>query len=180
MSYNIEKLNINNAKDYARVNALAWYQSYQGIVNGDFLIQINKEEEIQQATKRLIEGLRDDSRRFLLKVDHDYVGILRVRKSKYDKYPHCGELGALYLLDNAKKKGYGKILFHKAIEELIDMGYHDMVIGCLIDNPTNTFYQHMGGQLVDTNVLHIAEQTLTENVYYYENILSLKNKVDHI
>lgn len=37
MNYVIESMNENNAENYARVNALAWKQSYKGIVDDDFL-----------------------------------------------------------------------------------------------------------------------------------------------
>ena len=169
MDYIIEKLYLDNVENYARVNALAWKQSYKGIVNDDFLELINTEPEIQKSILNLKEGLKDNSRRFLLKYDNEYVGVLRVRKTKYDKYTECGELGALYLLDSVKGKGLGKILFNKAINELKDMNYDKMIIGCLSENPSNEFYKHMGGKFVDTNPLTLPNgQELMENLYYYE------------
>ena len=174
MNYVIEKLNLNNVEFYARVNALAWKQSYKGIVDNDFLELINQEDEIQKEIQNLKEGLNDNSRRFLLKVDDKYVGILRVRKTKYKKYSSCGELGALYLLDNVKNKGFEKILFNKAIKEPIDMGYKDMIIGCLVDNSSNDFYKHVGGEHVDNSPLKLPNiQSLIGNIYYYSNIKEL-------
>ena len=165
----IEKLSIDNVEYYARVNALAWKQSYKGIVNDDFLELINTEPEIQKTISNLKEGLNDSSRRFLLKYNDEYVGVLLVRKTKYDKYSECVELGALYLLDAVKGKGFGKILFNKAINELRDMKYDKMIIGCLSENPSNEFYKHMGGKFVDTNPLTLPNgQELMENLYYYE------------
>ena len=169
MNYIIEKLDLDNVEYYARVNALTWKQSYKGIVNYDFLELINTEPEIQKAISNLKDGLNDSSRRFLLKYNNEYVGILRVRKTKYDKYSECGELGALYLLDSVKGKGFGKILFNKAINELKKMNYDKMIIGCLSENPSNEFYKHMGGKFVDTNPLTLLNgQELIENLYYYE------------
>ncbi len=168
-NYVIEKMDLNNVEYYAKVNALAWVQSYKGIVNDEFLKLIKTEEEMQKAITNLKNGLNDGSRRFLLKCEGQYVGILRVRKTKYEKYLECGELGALYLLDDAKGKGLGKILFAKAQEELIDMGYEKMIIGCLVGNPSNEFYKHMGGKLVGTNPLTLSNgQELSENLYYYD------------
>ncbi len=168
-NYVIEKMDLNNVEYYAKVNALAWLQSYKGIFNDEFLKLINTEEEIQKAIINLKFGLNDNSRRFLLKYDNQYIGILRVRKTKYEKYSECGELGALYLLDNSKGKGFGKILFKKAKEELKNMGYKKMIIGCLMKNPSNEFYKHMGGKLVDTNPLTLPNgQELSENLYYYD------------
>lgn len=171
MDYAIENMDIDNVEYYARVNALSWKQSYKGIVNDDFLELINTYPEIQKAILNLKEGLNDSSRRFLLKYNNEYVGVLRVRKTKYDNYSQCGELGALYLLDSVKCKGFGKVLFNKAINELKNMGYNKMIIGCLSENPSNDFYKHMGGEFVDTNPLTLPNgQELMENLYYYNEI----------
>lgn len=170
MNYRVEQLNEKNVGDYARINALSWKQSYKGIVNDEFLDLINTEEEINKTIEKLKSSLDDNSKRFLIKVNDRYAGILRVRKTKYPEYNHCGELGALYLLDEFKGKGYGKILFNKAVEELKKMGYTSMIIGCLVGNPTNNFYKHMGGILVGTNDFSIPNQMLKENLYYFDNI----------
>ena len=171
MNYIIDNMNEDNVEYYARVNALSWKQSYKGIVDDDFLELINTESEIQKSISNLKKGLTDGSKRFLLKYNDEYVGILRVRETKYDKYRQCGELGALYLLDNVKGKGFGKILFNKAINELKSMGYNKMIIGCLSENPSNDFYKHMGGNFVDTNPLTLPNgQELCENLYYYDSI----------
>ncbi len=172
MNYVIEELAVNNAEDYARVNVLAWKQSYKGIVNDNFIALINTEEEIQKTIEKLKNGLGNNRNiAFLLKVDNKPVGILRVRESKYDKYSDCGELGAIYLLDEVKGKGYGRILFQKAVEELKKMGYKKMVNGCLDGNPSNEFYKRMGGKFVGTGQLTLPDgQAIVENIYYYDNI----------
>ena len=172
MDYIIEDLNLDNVEDYARVNALAWKQSYKGIIYDDFLELINTEEEIQKSIIRLKNGLGNKyNKAFLLKSNGVPVGVLRVRKPKYEKYSDCGELGAIYLLDIAKGKGFGKILFEKAISELKKMGYNKMVNGCLEGNPSNEFYKHMGGKFIETNPFKVPNgQELIENLYFYDNI----------
>ena len=156
--YSIEELNLSNVEDYAKINAQSWKESYKGIVNDEFLELVNTEDEINKNINRLKESLLE------------YVGVLCVRKSKYDKYKDYGELGALYLLNKVKGKGYGKILFNKAKKELIDMGYSNMINGCLKDNPSNEFYKHMGGILIDTDIFKIPNQDIIENIYIYKNI----------
>lgn len=54
------------------------------------------------------------------------------------------------------------------IEELKNMGYDKMLIGCLIGNPSNEFYKHMGGKLIKTRTLEKLQ--LLENVYYFKKI----------
>ena len=172
MNYVFEYLSVENAEDYARVNALAWKQSYKGIIDNNFLELINTEEEIQKSIVRLKNGLGNDyNKAFLLKSDGVPVGVLRVRRSKYEKYSDCGELGAIYLLDIAKSKGLGRVLFEKAVNELKKMGYNKMINGCLQGNPSNEFYKHMGGKLIETNPFKVPNgQELIENLYYYNKI----------
>ena len=168
MNYEIIKMNEENAIEYARINTLSWVQSYKGIINQDFLDKINTLEEIEKMKQNLINGINDGSKRFILKYDGKYVGLFRVRKTKYEGYESYGELGALYLLDEAKNKGLGKILFQEAVKELKKIGYNKMIIGCLEDNPSNDFYKHMGALFEKKNPIKIGEQDLFENIYILE------------
>lgn len=170
MNYIIEELNINNVEAYARIDVLAWKQSYKGIIDDDYLELINTEDEIQKFINKLKNNLNNKSNNaFILKVDNKYGGILRIRKSKYDNYSDCGELGALYLLESIKGKGFGRILFEKAIKEFKNMGYNKMVNGCLESNPSNMFYKHMGGKYIEQNPILLPNgQELIENIYLYK------------
>lgn len=47
------------------------------------------------------------------------------------------------------------------------MDFNDMIIYCLKDNPTKTFYEHLGGELVFEKERNIGGKDLIENVYYY-------------
>lgn len=168
MNYEIIKMNEENAFEYARINALSWAQSYKAIVDQTFLDKINTIDEIVKMRQNLVNGINDGSKRFLLKKDGKYVGLFRVRKTKYEGYESYGELGALYLLDEAKNKGLGKILFQEAIKELKNMGYNKMIVGCLEGNPSNDFYKYMGAIFEKKNPIKIGEQDLFENVYILE------------
>ena len=173
MNYIIEDLNINNAYDYAFVNSRAWLESYQGIIDEAYLKEINTDEAIKELTEKIKGYLVTElNRYFLLRVDGKPVGVLGVRTPKYKDYQDCGELGSIYLLNDVKGKGYGKILFEKAKEELKKMGYSKMVNGCIDGNPSNEFYKHMGGKMVKQIPfkVHNTDQELIENIYYYDEI----------
>ena len=173
MNYTIEKLSIENAHEYAYVNSRAWLESYKGIIDDEYLEKINTDESIKNFTEKL-KGyvVNNPDHFFLLRVDGKPMGVLCVRKPKYEDYQDCGELGAIYLLNEVKGKGYGKVLFEYAKKELKKMGYKKMVNGCLEGNPSNEFYKHMGGKLVKKIPFVVKNygQELTENVYYYESI----------
>lgn len=54
------------------------------------------------------------------------------------------------------------------VKTLIDMGFNEMIIGCLINNPANDFYKHMGGKLIDVVTNKVKGYDMEENIYYYE------------
>jgi len=170
MKYIIEEMNKVNAIEYAKINAVSWLENYDGIVNQEFLNKINTNAEIEKVAEKLVKGLKGESKRFLLQVDNKYVGLFRVRKTKYDEYSSYGELGALYLLNKFKSRGLGKIMFEYAKNELKKMGYTNMIVGCLENNPSNNFYIHMGGKYEKKSPIIIGEQELNENLYVFNNI----------
>ena len=142
MDYKIEKLNIENVEYYARVNALAWKQSYKGIVNDDFLELINTEPEIQKTIVNLKEGLNDSSRRFLIKYN-DVDFILELKELCFKWY-----IEIIY--------GWNiNIQREKTIHEL-DKHIGDMRI-IQLDNKdvgVTTFYEEEGTYVVGLIIIH--------------------------
>ena len=96
-----------------------------------------------------------------------------IGKATDEKYGDIGELYSLYLLNKVKKKGYGKLLFYNDVKELINLGFNEMIVGCLINNPSNDFYKHMGGKLIDVVTNKVKSYDMKENIYYYENLKEL-------
>ena len=169
MNYTIETLNENNIEEYVRTNAFAWKETYKGIVNDEFLDLINTEEEIQKSVERQKAQLQNETkRRFLLKVNNKPVGNLSIGISLDENFPNIGEIKTIYLLEEVKHQGYGKILFNKAVQELQKMNFKTMIISCLEENTNaNEFYKQLGGNLVGTRPFTLPNQTLTENIYYF-------------
>ena len=171
MDYKIEERSLDNLEDYIRVNALAWKETYQGIIDKDFLDLINREEEIKKAVDRQKDHLADEEqKKYILKVNGKSVGMLALGASQDKNYPQMGEIKALYLLERVKHQGYGKVLFEKGIADFKKMGFHSMIISCLQANQNaNHFYLHQGGKLVGTRAFSLPDQEeLIENVYSFE------------
>ena len=170
MNYSIEELNSDNIQEYAQVNILAWKQTYKGIISDEFIESFTSENGKQKIINNLqIELSENDKKSFLLKVDNKYAGILKIRKSMLEDFFDYGELGAIYLLNSVKGKGYGKILFDKAINELKNMGYKKMINGCFKGNPANEFYKHMGGKfLKNVDITLPNGEIIIENIYVYD------------
>ena len=82
------------------------------------------------------------------------------------EYSNCGEIHAIYIINGYKGYGYGKEMFKAGINELKSMNCDKMLIGCLVGNPTNEFYKHIGGKYIKQRIFEKLQ--LPENVYYYE------------
>lgn len=164
---NVIPMDKDNAINYAEVSSKCWLESYKDILDINYLKSINTKEYLDVQKKKLIERLDDGSKRYLLKEDGRFVGIFRIRPTKYSDYSDCIELGALYLLDEVKGKGYGKYIFNYVLDT-IRSEYNRLIIGCLEDNPTNDFYKHMGCIFKFKSPILINEDNYFENVYIYE------------
>ena len=168
----IEELNTNNVSNYVKINTKSWEETYKGIVNAEFLELIGTDSEINKAIERKKKDINKEfDKSFLLKADDKYVGVFRVCKSKDSNYKDIGELQALYLLNEVKHRGYGRILFEKACDEVKKMGFNSMIVGCLaLNTNANNFYKHVGGILVSNRNFKLPNQTINENVYLFREI----------
>lgn len=170
MEYEIVEKSLENVEEYVRVNALAWKESYQEIVDQEFLDFINSEVGIQESVEKQKQKLSlIGSRGYLLKVNQKYVGILSLGASVDSRFPEGGEIQAIYLLNEVKRQGYGTILFDFGVSKLREMRFRQMIISCLQDNVVaNQFYQHKGGKNIGTRVFKLPNQELIENVYLFD------------
>lgn len=89
---------------------------------------------------------------------------------------HTGEIYALYLLASAQKRGYGKALFLRAVRELLEKGHISMLLWVLSTNPARGFYERMGGKVLKTKVLELADQPLEEIAYGYADLPALSSR----
>lgn len=174
MGYYIKEVEKEDLDDYVYVNTQAWDETYKGIMSDTFLDKIKNEVDYNvERLKNNFDQKKIDEphyKRFILYTDDEAIGIFGVCKSREEKYAESGELCSLYLLNKAKNNGYGRIMFTRAKEELKKMGFKDMIIYCLKDNPATEFYKHMGGKFVYEKGRDIGGKYLIENIYYYDQI----------
>ena len=167
MNYLIRRKTKEDCAPVVPVATVVWNETYKGIVDDDFLNKLYEAEE-QRAKEIYNKFNEEDNHQLVLEVDNNIVGFVNVGDTDDTNYDNCGELHAIYILGKYKGKGLGKKLFEAGIEELKKMGYDKMIIGCLVGNPSNDFYKHMGGKLIKTRIFEKLQ--LPENVYYFEKI----------
>lgn len=167
MNYVIRKKERKDCAEIAHVVTVAWNETYKGIVPDEFLngLYLNEDERAINSYNNFDEN---DNHQFVLEVDGKVVGFVNVGSTDEKDYNNCGELHAIYIINGYKGYGHGKELYNAGVNELKSMGYNKMIIGCLVGNPSNTFYEHIGGKFIKQRIFENLQ--LPENVYYFDKI----------
>jgi len=160
MDYVIRKRTKEDLKDIAHIVTVSWNDTYKGIVPDWFLEELKNNEE-----ERIQKTYNDQ---FVLEVDNKVVGFINFGVSEDTEYENCGEIIALYILSKYKGFGFGRKLVNIAKEELKKLGCDKMIIACLKGNPSNSFYEHIGGVYVKDGMYKRLQ--LPENIFYYDNL----------
>lgn len=110
----------------------------------------------------------NEDRQFVLEADGRIVGYMNVGMTEDAGYEGCGELFAIYILREYQGYGFGKEMAEAGMKELKSMNCSKMLIGCLAGNPSNGFYEHLGGKLIRQRIFEKLQ--LPENVYCFDSI----------
>ena len=165
MNYKIRKKQRKDCISVAHVVTVAWNETYKGIVPDEFLNNLYLNEE-ERATNSYNKFNEKDNHQYVLEVDNKIVGFINVGLSDEEEYKNCGEIHALYIIKEYQGNGFSKLLIDAGIKELKSLGCNKMIIGCLVGNPSNSFYQHIGGKPIKQRVFQKLK--LLENVYYFD------------
>ena len=167
MNFIIRKNERKDCAAVAHVVTVAWNETYKGIVPYEFLnnLYTNEDERAKNSYNNFNEK---ENHQYVLEVDDKVVGFVNVGSSDETDYENCGEIHAVYIINGYKGHGSGKKLIDAGIQELKTMNFDKMVIGCLDGNPSNEFYEHIGGKYIKQRIFEKLQ--LPESVYYFEKI----------
>jgi len=167
MEYNIRRREKKDCKDIARVVTVSWNETYKGIISEDILDNLYKNEE-KRASDAFNNFDVNDNHQFVLEVNNKIVGFINVGKTDDENYLNCGEIFAIYIEEKYHNNGFGKKLIDVGIQELKEMGFDKMIIGCLKENSSNEFYKYIGGIKVKTRIY--KKLNMEENIFLFEKI----------
>lgn len=156
---------LKDCEAWVDVNIESWNDNLKGIVSDRILklITENRDSRIEKD----INNFKNNDWCYVLEDNNNVIGIMKLKQSDRDGYKDCGEVQVLYLYTNEKRKGYGRVLINKAFEVFKSKGYKKVVIGCLVGNPSNEFYEHIGGKFIRQDSWDIFDEHYVENVYEY-------------
>jgi GNAT superfamily N-acetyltransferase len=155
----------------ARVHLASWQTAYRGILPDDYLDRLM--DGLPRRIARWEEGMRNPegpgTATFLAEDPAagivGFAGAGGVRKGEIG---FSGELYAIYLLAEHRRRGLGQRLFRRCVEHVRGLGHADMMLWVIETNHgSRRFYEAMGGAVVPGAAIaaEIAGLTLSEIAY---------------
>ena len=160
----IRKAQIEDSKDIADIKVSEWKTAYRGIVDDDFLDNMN--ENIK------IENIKNQIENFIVAENDDgivgFCSYIDYNRNP-DKFPGVDcEICALYVKPNFKRNGVGRQLMKNAMLDLKNKKRRKVILGCLKENyPSRAFYEKMGGKYMQDEKIEIGGKEYDEVMYWF-------------
>lgn len=162
----IRKAKSKDAKGIIEVNVKTWLTTYSGIMPQEVLE--NKVATMKESIKICEETVEKDDNVLVAIEDEKIVGIVSYGKGKAIDNEQTGEIYSIYVLKEYQGKNIGKQLFIAAKKVLEEKGYKEFIVTCIKQNPSNKFYEKMGGKIVNTIKSNIFGTEIEENLIKFK------------
>ncbi len=81
-----------------------------------------------------------------------------------------GEIYAIYLRQEAQRKGLGTLLVRQFVQELDARGFGSMAVWVLALNPSRRFYERLGGNVIGQQQIERGGQPFIEVAYGWQSL----------
>jgi ribosomal protein S18 acetylase RimI-like enzyme len=155
-----------------RVHVESWRSSYPGLLSDRYLSGLDATQEARRWS-RLFWSLGDDQILVVAQEESEVVGFAFGGPDR-DHLGRRGELYAIYLLEVAQHRGWGKALLRTVAAHLAASGMRSLVVWVLRDNRSaRGFYERMGGVYLRERILEFDGNSVPEVCYVWEDIRGL-------
>ena len=134
----------------------------------DFLASLSETNYVERWTRVISDG---SSKVYVAEENAGVVGFASGGHERAGEPGYEGELYAIYVLDAAQRRGFGRELFRASVGGLRELGLSDMIIWVLRDNrPGRDFYERLGGVYVREQPITIGPATVQEVSYGWRQL----------
>jgi ribosomal protein S18 acetylase RimI-like enzyme len=179
MMANIREAVPGDAPGIARVHVESWRTTYAGIMPDDLLANLSVERRTE-FWNRVLSEYRTSNHVFVaLDEQAEIVGFVSGGKPQHPMEGFDGELYAIYLLQSAQGKGYGRSLFHALCQRLREAGFKTMLLWVADENlSARRFYEAMGGELLSNDKVEtFGDKQVREVAYGWRDLTRGSNAV---
>lgn len=167
MDYIIREAKIEDCHELSYLKLVIWNQVYIDIYPKYKFDNYNYENEEKKFEKILNNK---EVKLFVVESNNKILGYMSCGSPIRKFMDYKQEIGLLYLEEQLKYKGIGKILFNKAYNIIKNNGYDEFFISCNKYNiNARKFYEKMGGKLI-----HVDEDNLDKSLPQVKYLYSIK------
>lgn len=143
----IRTAQLQDAQQIAEVHVASWRAIYRDLIPGEILSNLNVESRAKKWTT-LIETAPLET--IVVEQNSRIVGFANFGQDRDSRRSNCGEIRAIYLLEECWRQGLGSKLFLTAVEDLTELGFESIMIWVLEKNDNAIgFYKNHGLVLDD-------------------------------
>lgn len=169
----IRPANVKDAKRLAYIHVTSWWETYRGLIPDDVLDALSLERKAKQWERMLEDAADIYHLTFAAEVDNLIVGFANYGKERENDPVYRGELFAIYILKEFHERGIGRALVQRAVSGLLEMNISSMLIWVLSTNPSQKFYERLGGEFLREKPIKIGSSVLQEKAYGWRNVRDL-------
>jgi len=134
-----------DAEAIGAMHVQAWREAYAGLMADDVLAGLDPMQRAAMWHGIIAEG----GAVWLAEQDGAVVGFGSCGRQRDESLPFAGEIGALYVLRRAQRRGIGRRLMAAMAGDLLAQGWSSASLWVLEDNaPARRFYEALGGRCV--------------------------------
>lgn len=173
----IRRATLEDLDSIAKVHVDTWRSAYRGIVPDAYLDGLSYDGS-KSVWRRAIERTDRGAGVFVAQEEGGaVVGFASFGPERSGDPTYDGELYAVYVLKGSERKGAGSRLVGAAANELLQNGFHSMLLWILVDNPSRGFYERLGGRYLRSQLIDIGGTKLQEVSYGWTDLLTLQKLV---
>ena len=139
-----------------------WKIAYRGMIDDEYLDNLNYKDR-----EKRIRNKYQKQKSIVYVEDGVVKGYSRFGINR-DEEKDLGELYALYIKNDERRKGIGEKLLKETARILRKRGYKEMILWCLKENKNGrNFYEKVGGKLYKERKFKIGDKYYDEVSYKY-------------
>jgi ribosomal protein S18 acetylase RimI-like enzyme len=160
----------DDADALGAMHVQAWRETYAGLVPQRVLDALDPVSR----GRRWREAIGSGARVFLVRDAGAIVGFGACGPPRDSDLPYAGEIGALYVLRQAQRRGIGRTLMDAMARDLAAAGRGNAALWVLHSNiSAQRFYEALGGRKVAERTRVRDDWTLHEIVYAWDDVTRL-------
>ena len=168
---NVRLARVDDAPAIAEVHVASWRTTYKGIFSDTLLDSLSVDKREQSWREMLALPEPNSVTLVACNLDESIVGFISGGAERTGWLGYEGELYAIYLLQNAQRRGLGTLL----VRELRARGFGSMAVWVLAANPFRKFYEALGGKVVAEQQIERGGQSFTESAYGWQDLNTFKD-----